>query len=59
MALVDLWSSSRDQLENKQVHQIISIAGTGQLKDDNSTSQEFRDFLALIPSSLLITNLAL
>ena len=29
MSLTDLWQKSRDQLVNKQVHQIIAFAGEG------------------------------
>ena len=53
MALVDLWMSSRDQLQGKQVQQIIAFAGDGKLRDGSQASSEFRDFLAVLPSSQL------
>jgi hypothetical protein len=42
MSLAELWSTSRAQLEGKQVHQIIAFAGTGQLSDKTATAAEFR-----------------
>lgn len=53
MALLDIWKKSRDQLEGKQVNQVIAIAGNGKLLDGNETSLEFRRFLSAIPSGLL------
>jgi hypothetical protein len=53
MSLTDLWLRSQNQLENKQIHQIIAFAGDGKLKDDNTASHEFREFLAHIPSDFL------
>lgn len=53
MSLVDLWQSSQEQLADKHVQQVITFAGNGKLKDGNATSDEFRSFLDLIPSSYL------
>jgi hypothetical protein len=53
MSLSELWSTSRAQLEGKQVNQIIAFAGTGQLSDKTATAAEFRDFLGLVPSDYL------
>jgi hypothetical protein len=53
MPLTDLWVPSRDQLEDKLVQQIIAFAGTGQLRDGNAASAEFRDFLSQVSSNLL------
>ena len=53
MALTDLWTKSKEELSTKQVQQIIAIAGEGRLRDGNSTSMEFRHFLAAIPSELV------
>jgi hypothetical protein len=53
MALVDLWASSRDQLKQKHVQQIIAFAGDGKLLDGREASDEFRDFLTEIPSDFL------
>lgn len=50
MALTDLWQSSPDQLREKHVNQVITFAGSGKLRDGGDASQEFRDFLGLVPS---------
>ena len=54
MALVDLWLSSRDQLMDKHVQQIIAFAGDGRLLDGGLASREFRAFLGQVPSAMLI-----
>lgn len=53
MALTDIWLAAREQLADKLVKQIISFAGTGQLRDGNDASNEFREFLARVPSFFL------
>ncbi len=53
MSLTDLWKASRGQLKGKHVQQIIAFAGDGQLLDGNAASQEFREFLANVPSEVL------
>src|SRR5687767_10188206 len=53
MALTDIWARSRDELATKQVQQIIAIAGEGRLRDGNTTSREFREFIAAIPSDFI------
>ena len=53
MPLLDLWAKTPDQLEDKQVHQLIAFAGNGKLLDDSACSTEFRSFLATVPSTKL------
>ena len=53
MTLSSLWSEQRSQLDGKHVWQIITFAGDGKIRDGNSTSSEFRDFLSRIPSNRL------
>ncbi|MCP4685975.1 MAG: hypothetical protein GY867_11115 [bacterium] len=53
MGLTELWQTSRDQFQEKQVHQIIAFAGGGKLRDGSNTSLEFREFLSHIPSKVL------
>ena len=53
MSLVEIWNKTRKQIEGKKVHQIVAIAGDGDLRDNNTTSLEFRDFLSLVPSNIL------
>jgi hypothetical protein len=53
MPLLDLWAKTPDQLQDKQVHQLIAFAGNGRLLDDSPCSSEFRSFLATVPSEKL------
>jgi len=53
MALLDLWKANKEELKEKHVQQIISIAGEGQLLDGNTASTEFRELLSIVPSSQL------
>ncbi|MEQ1762077.1 MAG: hypothetical protein ABL984_02920 [Pyrinomonadaceae bacterium] len=53
MNLVDLWNSAREQIEDKQLRQIIGFAGDGLLRNGSSASVEFRDLLAAVPINLL------
>lgn len=53
MPLLDLWAKTPDQLEDKQVHQLIAFAGKGKLLDESPCSTEFRSFLATVPSKKL------
>ena len=53
MSLADLWNKSKAELGNKTVQQIIGFAGDGNLKDGSATSDEFRAFLADIPTNML------
>jgi len=53
MSLTDLWEKSKAEYETKNVQQIISIAGDGNLKDASVTSEEFRAYLKGIPTDLI------
>lgn len=53
MALLDLWNSSRAELQDKQIQQLLAIAGTGKLGDGTPTSRELRALLAEVPFELL------
>ncbi len=53
MPLLDLWNKTPDQLKDKQVQQLIAFAGAGKLVDDSDCSEEFRAFLASVPSGNL------
>ena len=54
MALIDLWKRSREELAGKRLAQIIGLAGSGKLRDDNDASQEFRHLLSNVPTDLLV-----
>jgi hypothetical protein len=51
MSLVDVWKKMPETLQGKTVQQVLGLAGDGRLKDGNSTSIEFREYLAHITSS--------
>ncbi len=53
MALVDIWTTSRNQIEDKSVAQIVAFAGDGRLRDGGDASREFREFLAVVPTERL------
>lgn len=53
MSLSQIWKQSRQELEQKQIHQIIGIAGEGKLLDESATSSELRDFFRIIPSAIV------
>jgi hypothetical protein len=53
MSLVALWKSSPEEMRSKNLQQLLSFAGDGQLLDGNETSVEYRDFLRHIPSVML------
>lgn len=53
MALTELWANSKEQLIEKQVHQVIAFAGTGKLLDGSVASREYREYLSHVPSDFL------
>jgi hypothetical protein len=53
MALKDIWTRSRQELETRNIQQIISWAGDGHLRDGSAAATDFREYLELIPASLL------
>ena len=53
MSLTDLWEKSKAEVLTKNVQQIISFAGDGNLTDSSITSEDFRAFLKGIPTDLI------
>jgi hypothetical protein len=53
MALTELWKTAHKEIQDKHVQQVIGFAGDGKLRDGGAASKEFRDFLALVPSTFL------
>jgi len=53
-SIVDLWKANKEIFDGKSVQQILTFSGEGKLKDNNSTSFEFRQLLEIIPSEMLI-----
>ncbi|MCB2211957.1 hypothetical protein KQI52_07580 [bacterium] len=54
MPLLDFWKASKEELSEKELKQIMPLAGGGKLLDGSDASLEFRDFLDYIPSELLV-----
>jgi hypothetical protein len=48
-----MWQQTPRELEGRQIEQIIAWAGDGYLRDGSPASNEFREYLELIPSKLL------
>lgn len=53
MSLLSIWIHDKQQLLDKTVQQIIGFAGEGRLRDGNTTSTEFREFLSNAPPDLI------
>jgi hypothetical protein len=51
---IQLWQTTPQLLENKNLLQILSFIGEGKLRDGNETSKEFRNYLKLISNTKLI-----
>jgi len=53
MPLIDIWSNSRDAVLEMSIQQIVSMAGSGKLKDNDQSSDELRQFLMQLDSKNL------
>jgi hypothetical protein len=53
-SIVDLWNTNNEIFTGKSVQQILTFAGEGKLKDNNSTSIEFRQLLEIVRSEMLV-----
>lgn len=53
MALINLWHADKQQIVAKRIDQLIAFAGEGKLRDDNSTSNEFRSLLRAVTSEVV------
>ena len=52
-SISDIWAKTKETFDSKTLSQILSFAGDGKLKDNNVTSNEFRELLGQVPSMLL------
>lgn len=52
-SITELWTKSKETFDTKTIAQILSFAGDGKLRDNNQTSNEFRELLEQVPSRLL------
>lgn len=53
MSLASLWKSQKGELAAKHIQAMIGLAGDGKLRDGSKASEEFREFLANVPSTML------
>lgn len=53
--LKTIWNSNREFFKGKSIQQILSMCGDGELRENNATSSELRQFLTLVPSPILIS----
>ena len=52
-SISDIWINSKETFDSKSLSQILSFAGDGKLRDNNTTSIEFRELLEQVPFELL------
>ncbi len=55
MALLHYLRSNREIVLGQTIQQVVSNAGDGNLRDQDQTSEEFREFLTLVPIDSLFT----
>ncbi len=53
MSLIAFWKSNPEEVESKQLYQIVTMAGDGELKDNSNTSRELREYLSSISTATL------
>jgi hypothetical protein len=53
MSLLALWKNSKEELQEKNLQQLLPLAGNGKLKDGNTASKEIREFFAHMNSDFL------
>ncbi|MCY8498568.1 hypothetical protein P8917_03935 [Bacillus atrophaeus] len=53
-SIIDLWENNKEVFQSKTVEQILLFCGDGKLRDNSSTSHEFRSFLSNISSKYLV-----
>jgi phosphoenolpyruvate synthase/pyruvate phosphate dikinase len=49
MPLLSFWKNAREEVLNLNVEQVVSSAGDGNLRDNAQSSEEFRQFLNVVP----------
>ena len=54
MALKNILQELPHELGGRNIQQIIAWAGDGQLRDASATATEFREYIELVPASLLV-----
>ena len=52
-SILSIYQNNKSALDGKTLSQILAFTGDGNLKDNNKTSNDFREFLDEIPSQLI------
>jgi hypothetical protein len=58
MSLLSMWKLNKDEFAQKQIQQLVSVAGDGNLRDGNKTSKELREYLSAISTDDLARHLS-
>lgn len=53
MSLLTLWETNKDDIETKEIQQLVGLAGDGNLKDESTCSSEIREYLSQVNMDLL------
>jgi hypothetical protein len=53
--ILEVWEQNPDLFKTKSLSQILSFTGDGKLRDNNATSQEFRQLLGVVQTDILRT----
>jgi len=53
MSLISLWDTNKEDIEAKQIQQLVSLAGDGKLKDGSDCCKEIREYFSRITVDLL------
>jgi hypothetical protein len=51
--ILEVWEQNPDLFKTKSLSQILSFTGDGKLRDNNATSQEFRQLLGVVRTAIL------
>jgi hypothetical protein len=53
--ILEVWEQNPDLFKTKSLSQILSFTGDGKLRDNNATSEEFRQLLGIVQTDILRT----
>lgn len=57
MSLLKIWKANPEEIGKKQIHQLVALAGGGDLTDGGDASAELREFVSEVPTALLASYL--
>jgi len=53
-SILEIYKQNKQLILDKSIRQVLSFAGDGKLKNNNTTCQEFRELLSVIPTEYLV-----